>query len=134
MFHDAQEELKRLEAELLAEEDSPVQEPESPAQDDLPEEDDLDILLAQTQRIETPEGASVYRNYSNDYGKSLRNYASGYKAYNTDKTDEDLEEFSQQVYSPRKKGLTGLVVTALLLTAAIFAVLCYLVVRFGGGL
>lgn len=134
MFHDAQEELKRLEAELLAEE-APAGEPEdTPAQDDLLDEESLDALLAQTQRIETPEGASVYQNYSNDFGKNLRNYASGYRAYNTDRTDEDLEEFSQQVYSPKKKGLAGLVITALLLTAAIFAVLCYLVLRFGGSL
>ena len=131
MFQDAQEELKRLEQELLAGEDAPDQ-THPPEEDALLDEDELDTLLSQTQRIETPEGAAVYRNHSNDYGKNLRNYASGYKAYNTDNCDPDLEEYSQQVYAPGKKGIAGLVVTALLLTAAIFAVLCYLIVRYGG--
>lgn len=131
MFQDAQEELKRLEQELLAEENTPEQ-ALSPEEDDLLDEEDLDTLLSQTQRIETPEGAAVYRNHSNDYGKALRNYASGYKAYNTDHCDPDLDEYAQQVYAPKKKGVTGLVITALLLTAAIFAVLCYLIVRYGG--
>lgn len=131
MFQDAQEELKRLEQELLAEEDTPEQ-AQTPEEDDLLDEEDLDALLSQTQRIETPEGAAVYRNHSNDYGKALRNYASGYKAYNTDNCDPDLDEYAQQVYAPKKKGIAGLVITALLLTAAIFAVLCYLIVRYGG--
>ena len=39
----------------------------------------------------------MYQNYSNDYGRSLRNFASGYQAYNTDDTDVDLDEYCDQV-------------------------------------
>ena len=134
MFHDAQEELKRLEAELLEADTPNVQEDPVPEDPNLLDEESLDALLDQTQRIETPEGARIYRNHANDYGKNLRNFASGYKAYNTDTCDEDLEAYSQQVYAPKKKGLAGLVITALLLSAGIVAVLCYLWVRFGGAL
>lgn len=89
MFRDASEELERLQAELLAEE-----EPEEEIPDQPPEED---YLYDEYEDTRPAQGPAVYQNYSNDYGKNLRNYASGYRAYNTDTTDEDLDEYSEEV-------------------------------------
>lgn len=116
MFHDAQEELKRLEAELLAEEE--------PEEEMLPEEEEEDEeeawLYEDTRAASEPE---VFQNYSNDYGKNLRNYASGYRAYNSDLTDEDLEQYSEEVYESRRPKTGCLSILICLLTVAIAAAL-----------
>ena len=88
MFRDTQEELERLQEQLLQEEEA------ADSLEQLPEEADFEALLYDADQGQTP---SVYQNYSNDYGKSLRNFASGYQAYNTDKTDTDMDQYSQQV-------------------------------------
>lgn len=111
MFRDASEELKRLEAELLAEE-----EPEEELPPEEEEEDDY-FLFEDTRPEGDPE---VYQNYSNDYGKNLRNYASGYRAYNTDKTDDDLEWYSKETYKA-KKSRTGCLAVVLCLLAIVLA-------------
>ena len=108
MFKDRQEELERLEAELLQEE--PQEET-----DDLPEED---YRFGE----ETPE---VYRNFSNGYREV--------RAYNTDRTDEELEHFSEEVRQPRKNtDILVLCAIALCLIAGIIGVLCWWAVRFMG--
>ena len=106
MFRDRDEELNRLQEKLLEEEES-QQEPE----------DTDDITFPEDEPEE--EETEVYQNFSNDYGKSLRNYASGYNAYNADRTDIDLESFSQQVREPKKSGCSPLLVVFFLLTAAV---------------
>lgn len=104
MFRDTKEELKRLEAELLAQEE----------QDQQP-------------------AKTVYRNFSNHYGADLRNYASGYKAYNTDRTDTDPQRLSDQIREEdQEKPLTGLVLTACALTMGILLVMFYWAVRLLG--
>lgn len=109
MFRDASEELKRLEAELLAE--------EKPEEELPPEEDDDYFLFEDTRPEGDPE---IYQNYSNDYGKNLRNYASGYRAYNTDETDEDLERYSEETYKAKRSG-TGCLIVLLCLLAVVLA-------------
>lgn len=124
MFRDAQEELKRLDAQLLAEEDEPIQEEEEAPEDirleellKAIEEDEKDEVLSRTT---VPEGG-------------IRNYANHYKAYNTDKTDEDLDRYSQQVrQTGNNRGVFGISVLALLLMAGILAVLVWWLVRFQG--
>ena len=115
MFRDTSEELARLEAELLAEE---VPEQEQPLEEE--EEEDIPWKFEDTRPA---DGRVIYQNYSNDYGKGLRNYASGYRAYNTDDSDEDLEDYAEDVRQGKKeKGILGLAVTACLLALAIAAV------------
>ena len=114
MFKDKQEELKRLEAELLQEED--MQQEAS--------EVDTDVLLEDTYFFgkETPE---TYHNYSNDYGR--------YQAYNTDTTDTDLEEYSEEIREPKgKKDIWILCGIALSLIAGILGILGWWVVRLLG--
>ncbi len=124
---DKEEELQRLQQELLAQEE--------PVEDILPEEEYLDDDLVDTLLEEdTKTGAAgVYQNFSNGYGKDLRNFASGYKAYNSDKTDTDLESYSEAVREPKKSGgliLFLLILMGLLCVTAAALVVYYL--RLGG--
>ena len=123
MFRDQEEELQRLQQELLAQE-----EPETEEEDeDLLEDAELDALLKDTR---PSEDRMIYQNYSNGYGKDLRNYASGYQAYNTDNLDTDLDEFSRQVREPQRKN--GPLVAAMLLAVAILVVVCWILWRYWG--
>ncbi len=79
MFRDTSEELQRLQAELLAEEEPA----ELPPEEEPEEEDDF---FDEYEEDELDEPEPVYKNY-----------ASGYRAYNSDTTDEDLEEYSESV-------------------------------------
>ncbi len=121
MFNDTQQQLRRLEEALLAEEPAP-QDPE------LLDEEQLDRLLEDQAPA---KGGVIYQNFSNGYGRSLRNFASGYRAYNSDRADLELDDYSRQVQqgSSNNKGLVRL---ACCLGAGIVAVLVYLLVRYGG--
>ena len=111
MLRDRDEELQRLNQDLLAQEE--------PEQEEILDEETLDELLEEDTQIEDTE---AYVNYSN-----------GYRAYNTDKTDTDLESFSEAVRTPAKdKSLTFLSVLALALTGGIVLVLIYLLLKFRG--
>lgn len=127
MYRDRQEELQRLQEQLLDGE-----EPEEIVQEgeELLDEEELDALLEGADQGENPR---VYRNFSNGYGKDLRNYATGYKAYNTDRTDEDLESYSQEVLAPKEdKSITGLLILMLALLCGIAGVLCWIYLRMKG--
>lgn len=54
------------------------------------------------------------------------------RVYNTDKTDEDLEEFSKTIMTEEKKSLTGLAVTVIVLLAAILGVIAFWMARYRG--
>lgn len=131
MFRDQEEELIRLSRELReTEEDTQPEEPMEEADED---ELDMDDLLADDVTIGRMEDG-VYRNASNDYGKGLRNFASGYQAYNGDKADVDLQEISDQLHAEEEqaeKSLSGLVTAAFLISAAILGVLIYWLIRGG---
>lgn len=124
MFRDRSEELQRLEEALLEEEyEEPAEDMETaPEDEDLLTEDILDELLEDTAPA---QGAVAYQNYSNDYGHA-------YTAYNSDVTDEDLDEYCQQVQTPPKKDHFGLVILACLLMIGILGVLIYLMLVQGG--
>lgn len=95
MFQDTKQELERLQAQLLEEEEQTA-----PEQDeDFLDEEIFDKILSDTDQ---GEACGVYQNYSNNYGRNLRNYASGYKAYNTDKTEISPQQMSQEILQPRK--------------------------------
>lgn len=124
---DKEEELQRLQQELLAEEE--VREDEIVEEEYL-NDDVVDALLDEDTKVGS---AGVYQNYSNDYGRNLRNFATGYKAYNSDSADVDLEEYSQEVLEPKKRGgliWFLLILMTLLCVAAVALVIYYL--RLGG--
>lgn len=101
MFRDKDEELARLEEELL-EKEEPEEEEEL-----APEDPD--------------EESEAYVNYANNY-----------KAYNADKADLDLEEFSEEVYTPTPHRHMGLLTAIMLLLAGILLVLGWWLVRYMG--
>lgn len=125
MFRDKEEELQRLQVELLQEEQTARPEEEFPAEEDFEE------LLWDTDQGENPQ---VYQNYSNDYGKNLRNFASGYRAYNTDKTDTDLDRYSEQVQECSKTPLwwIWLLLLIMLLMASVVAAIAWMFFSTGG--
>ncbi len=123
MTRDRDEALQRLQQALLEEE-------ESEAAEALEEEDFPEIEPEDDPRI---ADAGVYQNFSNDYGKNLRNYASGYRAYNADKTDTDLDTYSDAVRegeNPRR--LLWLPVLLLGLLAAVVLAMLWKYLRLGG--
>ena len=110
MHKDTEEALQRLEQELLEEE---TEEQEIEELSDEPEFEGMDYGEFPEEPEE--EEVLVYRNFSNGYGKNLRNFATGYKAYNSDTLDTDLEEFSRQVETGEKPaGILLPLITALL--------------------
>lgn len=134
MFKDTDRELARLEAELLKEAPEDSCEPDDYYESDDDSCDPDEISMEPEAVEEAPpeyfyedtraaQGPAVYQNYSNAYGKNLRNYASGYRAYNSDVCDEDLDAFSEEVLegAPRRRN-TGLVIAACVLAAAIAVV------------
>ena len=120
MHRDTKEELERLEAELLE-----GSEPEEMPQDEetaLLDEEQLDSLLEDTQKIGPAKGSAIYKNYSN-----------GYKIYNSDKTDRDPEDLSDALLQPgRDPVVTGLTILAFCLLAAILGVLVWVLLTFRG--
>ena len=107
MYQDRDEALQKLSRELLEEEEK-----------QLPEAADAPV---------------VYRNFANNYGKDLRNFASNYSAYNADNTDEDPQELADEILEePKKELLWPLIALNLLLLGGIVCVLAYWV--FGMGL
>ena len=112
MFKDRDEELERLQAELLEEEEQETAEEEYL-------EDDVEQLLEEEEDVDSPE---IYRNF-----------ASGYKAYNTDKADADLWDMSQRIMEPPEKKRGGCLAALLifLLTALLLAILWLLAKKEG---
>ena len=117
MFRDTSEELERLQAELLAQEPEEEQ-PEEPAEEEYEQ-------YGEYEDTRPAQGPVVYQNYSNDYGKNLRNYASGYRAYNTDAADTD-EAFIEDVRSGGKKRGSGCLVAIALFLGIVLAALLLL--------
>ena len=96
--------------------------------------EDLERALLEDE--ETPaqsEEPLVFRNFSNNYGANLRNYASGYQSYNTDSTDTDPEDLSEQLLAEPEERLGGLLLTAAVLLLGIVGVAAWWAVQFFGG-
>lgn len=141
MFKDTDEALARLEAELLKEEETK----KLPLVADAAEEEDWVEALPDDEEDDLPpeylytdtraaDGPVIYQNFSNNYGKNLRNYASGYRAYNSDVTDEDLDTYSEEVlYTDTEKSNTPLILIACLLGLGIIAmVFVWMFLLWGG--
>ena len=111
MFRDKEEELARLEEELLEEE--------------IPEEE---LLEEEEEEIfyEEPSGDTAeYHNFANDYGHV--------HAYNADTADVDLEEYSDEVYhEPPASRQTGLLLVVMLLLFGIFCIVGWWFLRYRG--
>ena len=121
MFKDTDKALARLEAELLAEEEEDLAEEEY----EEAEEDEASVPPEYVYEDTRPSaGGVIYQNYSNAYGKNLRHYANGYRAYNADITDEDPDTYSDELLEEEETGKsnTALILVACLLSLTVAAV------------
>lgn len=118
MFRDREEALARLQEQLLEEEEEPAEEGE----EEYPGEEDFARLLEDERTAD----ARIYQNFSNDYGRQLRNYASGYKAYNSDRTDTDLDCYSDAVREgPKRRSVLWFVILLLILMGLALGVILW---------
>lgn len=126
MFRDTQEELKRLEEQLLAEEELPQTAQE---EEEISDEQLAALLGGDTVVIKE---ADLKKAMDAQPG-GPRRYVGRYEAYNTDKADTDLERYSEDVRRPSgDRTVLGLSILALTLIAAILGVLVWWFVRFQG--
>lgn len=109
-----------------------------------PREDETMVFRVDETARAPQDEPVVYRNMANGYGQAPRNYANNYgrgptaptppsiNAYNTDyrkaAQEQNMDQYDALSYEddalPRKgRSLTGLVVTAVVLTLAILAVM-----------
>lgn len=121
MFKDRNKELQRLEQALLEEEKDEIPEEEEVFEEDedLLTDETLDELL---EDVAPGKNSVPYQNYSNDYGH----------IYNSDVTDDDLDEYCQEVLEEPAPSYTGLVILACLLALGILGMVIYLLLRYGG--
>ena len=135
MFDDPKKELRRLQQELLAEEENETEYPG--------EEDWLEQEIAEAKALSGYEEPEQVRNFANGYGArqempqfqrpaqpQQRTYMSGYSTYREARPDYRAHDrgFRDQVIQEdfeEEKGLGGLVALACLLTAGIVAVAVY---------
>ena len=94
MFKDREKELRRLEEELLAQEQE-EQDADQETQADF-DTDAPTMVFHQSDEDLTEEIRRILN-------ESDRRQAQPVRAYNTDRSDMDLDDYSEQVYQPRKK-------------------------------
>ena len=128
MFRDAREELERLQQQLLEEDGEEIEEQIASEEEEFLQEEDFDALLYDTDQGENPQ---VYENFSNDYGRGLRNYATGYKAYNADNTELDPQDLSEELLGKKEKLAWYLPVLLLIMAALVGAVVWWFAVTGG---
>lgn len=131
MFRDREEELKRLQEQLLQ---IDGEEPAETPSGDTPEvsmeatqildDELLNTLLHEDNQSSSPQ---MYQNYSNQYG-------SDYRAYNSDETDEDPEDYSQELLAPERSNSNRVLLLALLVIALMAAILGVLGWLYMGGM
>ena len=109
MFQDKNEELQRLEALLL-------------------EEEEDDALLAEKTELSAlpPEPAE------DEVDRFFLEHTRPFRAYNADTTDTDLDAFSEEVWEGKPERLSGLVAVTCGLATAVLLVVLYLLLRYGG--
>ena len=123
-FKDKEEALRRLEAELLQEEETPEEEYDEEVYD---EEYDEDEAYEEEYDEEDSE-----EDWEEESPRQLPGWMAGrVKVYNTDVLEADLDEYSQKVYRSRSRG-RWVAAIALILLAALLLVLAFFVARNGG--
>lgn len=117
MFRDTQEALKRLQAQLLAEE------AEEETEEDLEEEEEEEL---------TDEDMEQIRQLLKEPPAEYRNYANHYRAYNSDNTDTDPEEYSRALQEEAPGSRVGITVLAVLMVLGIVVLVAWWLASYGG--
>lgn len=119
LFKDKKQALEELDYLLQEDLDEPEEDlDEEPFDEEYPD-DELDEDLDED---EPNASAVIYHNYANDYGRRI---------YNTDRTDTDLEDYSDQIYAPKTGAdIKRLIAIAFTLAAAILGVVIWWIIRY----
>ena len=127
-FKDKEEALRRLEAELLQEEETPEEEYDEEAYD---EEYDEDEAYEEEYDEEEYDEEDSEEDWEEEAPRQLPGWMAGrVKVYNTDALEADLDEYSQKVYRSRSRG-RWVAAVALILLAALLLVLAFFAARNG---
>lgn len=76
------------------------------------------LLAEEAETEELPEEAELHQ-----VDTAYANFANGYRVYNTDRADNDLEDYSEDVYQAEKRSHTGLWVALLLVSLLVLGFL-----------
>ena len=130
MFKDKEEALRRLEAELLREEE------EEKASDGAYDEEDYEEDYDEEEYDEEeydPDDEETEEDWEEEPARQgmPRGMVSRVKAYNSDALEADLDEYSRKVYKARSRG-RWVAAIALILLAALLLVLAFFAARNGG--
>ena len=123
MFKDTDEELSRLSSELLKEEDE-SEEYDEEYDEDYEEDYEEEAIFPEYDYEDTraAQDPVAYQNYSN-----------GYRAYNSDDCDEDLDAFSEDVYeAEEERSNTGLVILACVLASIFALTMLFMALKYKG--
>ena len=121
MFKDKKEELERLQSALLEEEEDLPDEVDEEWEESAQDWEAADTDDWEEDAPADMDATQVYPDLSDSYER----------IYNNDTADTDLEDYSQQIYSGRKRQSNlGLCAIALCLIAAILGVLAWWIIRF----
>ena len=133
MFKDKEEALRRLEAELLQEEE---EQEESEAWEEEDWEEDPEEAWDGDPDEEEEEDQDEEDEEDGPYEAPAHRYRVPHgRAYNADRVDEDLEEFSEKIYNADKRSRGRWIAAGVLIVlAAVLLVLAFLAARYGGSL
>ena len=93
-------------------------------------DEELNRLEAALQENEEEEAFSEEEEYEED-DEEVSDLPD-FKAYNSDITDEDLEEFSESVYEGSKKSHLGLLAFMLAVLSIVLLALAWCLMKYGG--
>ena len=93
-------------------------------------DEELDRLEAALQEAEEEEDFSEEEEYEEDCEEESD--LPDFDAYNSDITDDDLEEYSEEVYEGRKKSRLGLLAFLLVVLCIVLAILAWCLLKYGG--
>ena len=122
MFRDRDEALRRLEEALLEEEE-----------DEREEQIEEEIEEARRKALREEDDISAYQpeDTEDDEEGTFPNYANNYRAYNSDRVDVDLDEYSERIRREPKRG-SCLLTLALALLCGILVMLILFLLKFQG--
>ena len=132
-FKDKEEALRRLEAELLQEEETPEEEYDEEAYDEEYDKDEAYEEEYDEEEYDEEEydEEDSEEDWEEEAPRRLPGWMAGrVKVYNTDALEADLDEYSQKVYRSRSRG-RWVAAVALILLAALLLVLAFFAARNG---
>ena len=130
MFKDKEEALRRLEAELLQEEEEETPDGEYEEDEEYGEEDYEEDYEEDDYEADEEDSDGEYWEEEEPVRQMPRGMAARVKAYNTDALEADLDEYSRKVYKARSRG-RWIAAVALILLASVLLVLAFFAARYG---